>query len=36
LERDATASFFVFKLLRNLEGSYPPRRTQVCLLFPLH
>ena len=36
IERGCFGILFCFKLLGNLEGSYPPRRTQVCLLFPLH
>ena len=36
LREDASASFFCFKLLSGILGSYPPRRTQVCHLFPLH
>ena len=36
LERDASASFFCYTSVNSSLGSYPPRRTQVCLLFPLH
>ena len=36
LREDASASFFCFTQVSSTLGSYPPRRTQVRVLFPLH
>ena len=36
LERGCFGILFCFTLVSSTSGSYPPRRTQVRVLFPLH